>query len=327
MKRLKDINRIFSENLKIATVVFIILTVAVTYALFIYLQNNTETNIRQSLFEQQKLRQIESTQTLSRQIGSDLDSIMSKLQVLANSPTLQQGELSGNRTTGLLEKVYNQINSTLVDRLFILDKSDIATVSIAPRGEPTLVGVNFSYRDYVKETKSSHMPVFSNGFEGRDGKYRIAITYPIVSDNTGEYLGLVGASISTIPFFEHYGNIYDIESQYLAVLDRNSVQLIHPVESFIGTPFFGNLTQQATGRNEILNNIIRTVMLGKPFYGAYEFRNTERLNTGSPIVVGQKPEYFVFLVTPTSAIYSEVMLCRRKEYRHFCYLQALLRQS
>jgi hypothetical protein len=33
------------------------------------------------------------------------------------------------------------------------------------------------------------MPAFSNGFEGRDGKYRIALTYPIVNRETGEYIG------------------------------------------------------------------------------------------------------------------------------------------
>ena len=91
------------------------------------------------------------------------------------------------------------------------------------------------------------MPVFSNGFEGRDGIYRIAITFPILNENTGEYTGLVAASLPTVHFFEHYGNIYDIKSQYLAVLDRNAIQLIHPVKSFIGTSFYGNHTQQING--------------------------------------------------------------------------------
>ena len=57
--------------------------------LFFYLQNNTENNIRNSLFEQQKQRQIESTKALSNHIASDLDLIMSKLELLANSGTLQ----------------------------------------------------------------------------------------------------------------------------------------------------------------------------------------------------------------------------------------------
>jgi signal transduction histidine kinase len=230
---------------------------------------------------------------------------MSKLELLANSGTLQQGNLVGNKTTEELEKTYQQINSkTPLDRLFILDKNNIVKSSIAANDLPRFVGVNFSDREWARETKDMQMPVYSNGFEGRDGVYRIAITFPII--NEGAYIGLVAASLSTIPFFEHYGNIYDIKSQYLAVLDRNAGQLIHPVKSFIGTSFFGNHTQQVTGHNEILNNIIRTVISGKPYSDTYEFRNSERLNTGYPIWVGSKPEYFVFIITPTSAIFSQI---------------------
>ncbi|HZA62445.1 MAG TPA: sensor histidine kinase [Nitrososphaeraceae archaeon] len=307
MPKLKNIitSNIFRPNTKEITILSIVLIIAVSYGLFFYLQNNTENNIRNSLFEQQKQRQIESTKALSNHIASDLDLIMSKLELLANSGTLQQGNLVGNKTTEELEKTYQQINSkTPLDRLFILDKNNIVKSSIAANDLPRFVGVNFSDREWARETKDMQMPVYSNGFEGRDGVYRIAITFPII--NEGAYIGLVAASLSTIPFFEHYGNIYDIKSQYLAVLDRNAGQLIHPVKSFIGTSFFGNHTQQVTGHNEILNNIIRTVISGKPYSDTYEFRNSERLNTGYPIWVGSKPEYFVFVITPTSAIFSQI---------------------
>jgi signal transduction histidine kinase len=307
MPKLKNIitSNIFRPNTKEITILSIVLIIAVSYGLFFYLQNNTENNIRNSLFEQQKQRQIESTKALSNHIASDLDLIMSKLELLANSGTLQQGNLVGNKTTEELEKTYQQINSkTPLDRLFILDKNNIVKSSIAANDLPRFVGVNFSDREWARETKDMQLPVYSNGFEGRDGVYRIAITFPII--NEGAYIGLVAASLSTIPFFEHYGNIYDIKSQYLAVLDRNAGQLIHPVKSFIGTSFFGNHTQQVTGHNEILNNIIRTVISGKPYSDTYEFRNSERLNTGYPIWIGSKPEYFVFVITPTSAIFSQI---------------------
>jgi signal transduction histidine kinase len=298
---------IFPLNTKKITIISIILIIGISYGLFFYLQNNTENNIRNSLFDQQKQRQIDATEALSHHISSDLDSIMARLQMLANSAILQQGEVSSNETTKLLQEVYNQINSiTLVDRLFILNKDNIATINIIPKGEKSFVGIDFSYIEWVKQTKYTQMPVFSNGFEGMDGKYRIALTYPIVNESTGQYLGLVGAAIPTIPFFEHYGNIYNIKSQYLAVLDRNSVQLIHPVKSFIGTPFFDTHTQEVTGNNTILNNIIQTVLSGKQDFDIYEFKNGERLNTGNPIFVAGKPIYFIFVITPTSTIYSQI---------------------
>jgi signal transduction histidine kinase len=301
---------LFSNTTKI-TIISIVLVIAVSYGIFFYILNNTEMNVRKSLFEQQKARQIESTRALSRHIGSDLNLIISRLELVANSYTLQQGDLSeGNKTEDVTQKSFYRINSTApLDGLLVLDKNNIVRFNVtAAKHIPKFVDANsnLSSMQWARETKDTLSPVFSNGYLGKDGTYRIIITFPIVNGNTGKYLGLVAASLPTVPLFRHYGNIYDIKSQYLVVLDRNTVQLIHPVKSFIGTSFFGNYTQQATGHNKVLNNIIRTVLSGKPYSGTYEFRNGERLNTGNPIVVGSRPEYYAFVVTPTSAIFSQI---------------------
>ena len=121
----------FTGNTKKVALVFVIVIVSISYGLFFYFQNNTENNIRNSLFE-----------------------------------------------------------------------ADKAATDRFNRG---------SFK--------------ACGFDGIDSKYNIAISYPILNKISGEYLGLVGTLIPTMPFFEHYGNIYDIKSQYLAVLDRNSVEL------------------------------------------------------------------------------------------------------
>ena len=56
----------------------------------------------------------------------------------------------------------------------------------------------------------------------------------------------------------------------------------------------------------ILNKLVRTVLTGKQDFDIYEFKNGERLNTGSPIFVAGKPIYFVFVITPTSTIYLQI---------------------
>jgi signal transduction histidine kinase len=298
---------LFSGRVKEISIISIILIIIISYGLFFYLQNITEHSIRSSLFEQQQERQVQATKAISEHIGSDLRLVMSILQGLADSAYLQQGALSGDKTNKLMQEKYSQANTlTAVDGLFIADKDDIITSNIVSKGQKSFINIDISFRDYVKETRRTLTPIFSNGFEGIDGKYRIAMTYPIINRDTGEYVGLVGAEIPTIPFFEYYGNIYDIKSQYLAVMDRNSVQLIHPVKSFIGTPFFGSYTQEVTEHNTILNNIIQTVLSGKQDFDIYEFKNGERLNTGTPIFVAGKPIYFIFIITPTSTIYSQI---------------------
>ena len=176
-------------------VISIISIIVISYGLFFYLQNATESNIRNSLFEQQKQRQLDSTKAISERISSDLDSIMSRLQGLANSVYLQQGDLSSNKTKKLMKEYYLPVSTNFTtDRLVILNTSDISVDALALKGEQIFKGVNFSYRDWVGQTKSTFMPVFSNGYEGRDGKYRIAITYPIVNRETGKYIGLVGST-------------------------------------------------------------------------------------------------------------------------------------
>jgi hypothetical protein len=213
MTLIKKYANFSGKKTKEVAIVFIISIIIISYGLFFYLQNNTESNIRNSLFEQQKQRQIESTQALSRHISSDLDSIMARLHDLANSAYLQQGDLLSNKTKKLMEQMYVQMNNiTNVDRLFILDENNIDRASIVPKGAEAFIGVNFSYREYARDTKSTLMPIFSDGFVGRDGKYRIAITEPIININSGKYEGLVGGLIPATDFFAHYGNIYNIKS-------------------------------------------------------------------------------------------------------------------
>ena len=301
-----------ARKAKQLAIISVILIIVASYGIFFYLQNTTEDTIRTSLFDDQKQHQVDSTRSISRHVSSDLNLVLANLKGLANSTYIIQrggGGLSttsnNDSTKNLLHGVYLQINS-VVDRLFLVDKNNIVLLSMAPKGQNTFVGKNVSHFHWVTETKAEKKPVFSDGYLGLDGKYRIGISYPIINAETGEYLGLVGAAVPSIPFFSHYGNIYNIKSQYLAVLDSSSVHLIHPLKEFIGKPFFGNFTQEATGHNQALNNLINTVMSGEPDFAVYEFKNGQRLTTGFPIFIQGKPTYFVFVITPTATIYSHI---------------------
>jgi signal transduction histidine kinase len=292
---------------KILATVSIVLIIVISYSLFFYLQSTNETNTRNGIFEQQKALQMRSTQALSQRISSDMSFMMAKLQGLADSTYLQQGDLSSDKTKKLSQEIYAQINNvTTSDRFFIINKNSIVMTDIASQRQKSFIGNNVSGISWIQEITFTHKPVFSNGYNALDGRYRVAVSYPIINRETGEYHGLVGFSVPTVQLFEHYGNIFDIKSQYLAVLDRDSDQLIHPVKSFVGTPFFGSYTQQVTGHNNILNGLIRTVMEGKPNFAVYNFKNGDRLNTGFPILLDGQPTYFVFIITPMSVIYSQM---------------------
>jgi signal transduction histidine kinase len=306
---LKNNNRsydsISSSKTKRIGIIFIILIVIISYGLFFYLQSSTETNIKTNLFDEQKQRQTDSTRAVSQHASSDLKLVLTSLKNLANYGYIQQGELTNDKARSLLQETYLQINSIL-DRLFIVDKNGIVMVNMVPKGETTFVGSNVSKFDWITQTKIEKKPIFSNGYMGLDGKYRIAITYPIINRDTGQYMGLVGAVIPTIQFFSHYGNIYDIDSRFLVAYDSNDNYIATPRHQLLGKNYFGNEVQQFFHYNDIQNNLYRKVFSGQPSYAVYDFGSGERLNTGYPIFLQNKPVYFVFVVTPTSTIYSHV---------------------
>jgi signal transduction histidine kinase len=306
---LKNNNRsydsISSSKTKRIGIIFIILIVIISYGLFFYLQSSTETNIKTNLFDEQKQRQTDSTRAVSQHASSDLNLVLTSLKSLANYGYIQQGELTNDKARSLLQETYLQINSIL-DRLFIVDKNGIVMVNMVPKGETTFVGSNVSKFDWITQTKIEKKPIFSNGYMGLDGKYRIAITYPIINRDTGQYMGLVGAVIPTIQFFSHYGNIYDIDSRFLVAYDSNDNYIATPRHQLLGKNYFGNEVQQFFHYNDIQNNLYRKVFSGQPSYAVYDFGSGERLNTGYPIFLQNKPVYFVFVVTPTSTIYSHV---------------------
>jgi hypothetical protein len=158
-----------------------------------------------------------------------------------------------------------------------------------------------------KGNQTKHKPVFSNGYVGLDGNYRIGLAYPIVNREKGEYNGLIGAVIPTESFFAHYGNIHDINSQFLVVFDKNATLLaVGASKTLVGKNFFGGDTQRFVHHNQILNDLTRSLLDGNSGSGVYDYGRGERLNTYYPIFLNGKPTYFVQVVTPTASIYSKV---------------------
>jgi hypothetical protein len=211
-------NLLFGREKEIGIVLIISIIVS-SNALLFFLQNAIEVDLRRTTFEQQRDLQLQSTKEVAQHIESDVTLVLSMLNGLANSLYLQQGELGSERTVRLLEETYASSNLT-IDRLFVLDNDDIMVASLASKPSEFFLGEDFSFRSWVKETRSTLSPVFSGYFE-RAGIYREFITYPIISRETGEYLGTLVTSIPTIPFFSHYGNVQQIDTQFLVAFDKN----------------------------------------------------------------------------------------------------------
>ncbi|HJS82509.1 MAG TPA: hypothetical protein VJ742_06700, partial [Nitrososphaera sp.] len=77
-----------------------------SYGLFFYLQGIVEKEFRDSLFEQQQARQIESTRAVAQHIESDLGAISAKLELVASEQSIRSGSLSGEFAKALLEEAF-----------------------------------------------------------------------------------------------------------------------------------------------------------------------------------------------------------------------------
>ncbi|HEY7078902.1 MAG TPA: histidine kinase dimerization/phospho-acceptor domain-containing protein, partial [Nitrososphaeraceae archaeon] len=300
-----DQKRYSSIKSKKTAIICIIVIIGASYGLFFYLQNSTERDIRSNLFSDQKQRQTESTKAISQHINSDLNLVLANLQTVGNYGHVQDGDLSNINVRNLMQDIFLQI-SPIADRLYIMNQNGTIIMEKVQSGEQTYIGRNISKLAWISKSKADKVPTFSNGYIGLDGVYRIGVSYPIINRDTGQFVGLVGASIPSVKFFSHYGNLYDVDFGFLAVYDNKGNYIATPRTHFIGKNFFGSQVQSFFHQNNIQNNLYHTVFSGQHSDAIYNFGSGERLNTGYPIFLNGKPTYFLFVVTPTSVIYTHV---------------------
>lgn len=288
--------------------------------------------------------QNQSGKSIANGIGSDLNSIYKMIENVAQIQALKE-KFNSNITKGdtnnqdidlIKNFLDDQINGTYhdlskkADRMYILNKNGTIVSSFAPKGEDLFLGMNLSFRDYVKETVESKEPVFSGVFEGADGKTRIAITYPVINNtdslldvgtkvddtatnncfannkSASNFLGLVAASVPVSEIFERFGNIYNIKSQYLVGYDKNGTIIISPRTENIGKNFHDPAIQAVTNSNGVFNRIIHSLLNGSEDQGLYTTDLGDRYNTAYPIMIDGKLAYGIAIVTPTNSIYNDI---------------------
>jgi signal transduction histidine kinase len=305
--------RLGIRGVGILTVILIIIS---SYALFFYFQREIQEQVKLQLFKEQEQRQLGSTQQIAAHMGSDLTVVLSILDGISNSKYLQEGQFYGQDIRQLATEKYAQMSET-VDRLFILNNEDIVLVEAsnpgAVSGSLAPIGNDLSFRPWVRETRDTFKPVFSEGFEHL-GEYRVIITNPVIDRETNQYLGLVGVSIPTIHFFEHYGNVHDINSQFLVATDKKGTLLAAGAdENLVGLNFFGETVQNFVNHNPTLNKSTAELLQGKAGHVVYDYGKGERLTTYQPIYVAGEPTYFLQIITPTATIYSQIDSILSKE--------------
>jgi signal transduction histidine kinase len=272
-------------------------------------RGSAEDSVRELLFEQQKQQQIENTKSLSKHVESDLDRVVMRLELLAREPTLQNGELTSHDTSTLLKQAESDINSqiTPIDTLGLLNSSNIL-VNISPDEYRKYIGLDRSQTEYVQEVNKNWQPYISSGFVGALGRYIIAIGVPITNLETGRHAGIITTAPFTTQFFERYGNILNINTQFIVALDKDAKYLTAAPPQLVGKDFFAEEVQKLTNGNpDVYRLYENAVRFGEPGSAVFDTGVGEHFATAYPVVYGRQGQIMtVILSNPTAAIYSDI---------------------
>ncbi len=288
--------------------VTVIVVSAISLSAYSLLLNLGENNVRASMFDREKELQTNRAEQLSSRISSDLNLLMTKLQVLAESPPAQASDFTSEEMNSLMERIYYESNAiSRVEGIGISNADNIVMNVYQPEIDRNLlIGQDMSLRPHAIEARENlPMPTFSSGYETiiNDQGQRMALLYPIYSQSM--HTGWTRSAVDASLFFERYGNIQDTGSEYFFVIDTKGNILVSPSTGLEGVNIADAQVQEEIGGSaemndhisQVLEGNVRTAVFSQPF---------ETINTGYPVLAGGEPAYFVFLVTPTSSIYAEI---------------------
>ena len=303
------------------SLLYIICAVIITYGIFLYLQNSYQETLTKTIVEEQKDRQEYLATSVARNIESDLDSILQRIKNLALAPYFTFGSSVEKETlqNKMRETLLNMHQIIPVDELFIVFKNHTMLVTSAGSSKVEAFGLSaYSgskdnyFSQFLNQSLAEQKTLFSVGYRGQDNGTRIAITTPIFREDNrednDEYLGFVGVSTSANNLIGHYGNIDDLTKQRFVFYDKNATILVAVSNSSIGTNFFSDQNQKGLPISEkaTINQLFQKVLSGQMYTAEYDVGQGPRVVTGSPIIIGGIPTYFLNIITPLSQILSPI---------------------
>ena len=269
-----------------------------------------EESIKNAIIRNQVEIQEVITKSISKNINSELELITFELALLAETEQLQN-DLGTKESNELIGKTFNRLNSISPTAQILALDNDFKVLSQASKNHNSFVGATvkglpelIDSEESMMKTESSILSINTPLFDEPE----IAITFPIVNKETDTHNGLLLVTFPSSEFFKRHGNIYDIESQFLMVMDENSVLLIHPNMENVGKNFFDDEIQQDISHNSALNEHIAHVLEGNLSTIIFTLDDIigERINSAIPVDVSGKTEFIFAVVTPTHSINQEI---------------------
>lgn len=269
-----------------------------------------EDNIKTSIIENQvEIQEVIAT-SISKNISSELELIVFELDILSKSTELQN-DLGTVESSQIMKQTFNRINSISPTAQILAIDTNFKVLSQVSQSHNSLVGSTvkgLSELMYSEENITVLEPQILSINTLLYDEPEIAVTFPIVDKQTKSSLGLLLVTFASSEFFERHGNIYDVESRFLMVMDENHILLIHPNMKNVGKDFFGSEIQSDIVQNSLLNSHVSDILQGELSTVIFTMDDDigERINSGIPISVNGKNEFLFAVVTPTHSINKEI---------------------
>ena len=269
-----------------------------------------EESIKNTIIKNQIQIQEIITKSISKNIASELELIVFELALLAEFDELQ-ADLGTRESNLLIEQTFDRLNLISPTAQILALDENFTVLSQASKQSTSFVGATVkglpelldSEEDGIK-SESKIISINTSLFDEPE----IAITFPINNRQTDAFKGLLLVIFPSSEFFKRHGNIYDIESQFLMVMDENSVLLIHPNMENVGKNFFEEEIQRDIKSNQLLNDHISYVLQGDLDTVIFTLDDGigQRINSAIPININGKNEFMFGVVTPIQSINQEI---------------------
>ena len=290
----------------VITFVIIISVVGVTIKIYSIGEENIKTSILENQVEIQEI----ITTSISKNISSELELIIFELDILSQS-TEFQNDLGTVESSQLMAQTFNRINSISPTSQILAIDENFKVLSQVSQSHNSLVGSTVKGLSELMGSEENIAVLGPQILSINTLLYdepEIAVTFPIIDEQTKSSVGLLLITFASSEFFERHGNIYDVESRFLMVMDENHILLIHPNMENVGKDFFGNEIQTDISQNSLLNSHISDILQGDLSTIIFTMDDDigERINSGISVTVNGKNEFVFAVVTPTHSINKEV---------------------
>ena len=287
------------------TFAIIISLIVITFEIY----NIEEEKIKNSVTQNQiKIQEI-IAKSISKNINSELDLIIFELNSLSKSDEIQN-DLGTTKSNELLNETFNRLNMISPSARILAIDENFKVLSQVSKSHDSVVGKEVTGLSQIINDEGSNFeePKILSISTLLFDEPEIAIIVPVINNVTNTFHGLLLVTLSSSKFFERHGNIYDIESQFLMVIDEHNRLLIHPKSENVGKNFFGEGIKESIGDNSFLIPYISNVFQGNPSTVIFTLDDEigERIHSAISVKVNEKNVFLFAVVTPVQSINKEI---------------------